>query len=171
MTISKRILLHTILLFCDFNEALTASAIRSDNSVIYDSSKDQKFIDAGTVVEYYKDHEVSSSQARENLRHMRESDFMTPAHCPTCTKVHLEYCHSPNLLSDHCCCNQSHHKGKFNDLNFFMHIQFKPRNDPNTEGFQEISKNRFSTAPYSCYVFLRNIVHFGSFIIRKNIQA
>lgn len=116
MTISKRIFLQIILLFCDLNDVRTASAIRSDNSVIYSSSKDQKLIEAGTVVEYHKDHEISSSQARDNLRNMRENDFLTPAYCSPCSKEHLEYCHSTNLLKDHCCCNQSHKNGEFNDL-------------------------------------------------------
>lgn len=103
-------------LLCDFNLALAASAIRSDNSATYYSEKDQKRFDDSAVVNYYKDHEVSSLQARESLRNMRESDFRTPAHCKACTPEHQKYCHSENLLKDHCCCNQSHNKGEFIEL-------------------------------------------------------
>lgn len=116
MIISKRIFLQLVFFLCDFNHALAASAIRSDNSETYNSEKNQKPLEAGSVVNYYKDHEVSSLQARENLRNLRESDFQTPAHCQGCLPEHLKYCHSENLLKDHCCCNQSHNKGEFTDL-------------------------------------------------------
>lgn len=100
----------------DFNQALAASAMNNDNLVINGSPKDQPTpSDAKTYVEYFKDHEISSMQARENLRNMRENDFLTPAHCKSCSAEHQKYCHSENLLKDHCCCNQSHNKGEFID--------------------------------------------------------
>ena len=105
-------------LLCDFNQALALSAIRSDNSATY-SEKNQIPLNYGSVVNYYKDHEVSSLQARESLKHMRESDFQTPAHCHACTAEHKKYCHSENLLKDHCCCNQSHNKGEVNELELY----------------------------------------------------
>lgn len=105
-----------MLLFCDANRALGASAIQSDTNGMYNSRVDRKPPEAVKIVEYFKDHEISERQARENLRTMRDSDFSVPAHCKTCTKEHKNYCFSENMLKDHCCCNQSHNKGEFNDL-------------------------------------------------------
>lgn len=51
-------------------------------------------------------------QARDSLRLMKDDEFQKPAHCRPCTEEHQRYCHSKNLLKDHCCCNQSHKKGK-----------------------------------------------------------
>lgn len=119
MPISKRIFLHItmmIIMLCDSSRVLAASATRSDNFVTATSQKHQKLPDAESFVEYFKDHEISEKQARENLRSMRESDFATPAHCRKCSVEHQRYCYSDNLLKDHCCCNQSHNKGEFTDL-------------------------------------------------------
>lgn len=64
------------------------------------------------VVEYYKDHEVTEKQARDSLRLMKDEEFQQPAHCKPCTNEQQRYCRSNDLLKDHCCCNQSHKKGK-----------------------------------------------------------
>lgn len=112
MLVSKRIFATTlILIFCDVT--LAASASNIDNYAMLSPRKEKE---AEFVVEYYKDHEISEKQARENLRNMRDDDFITPAHCKACKAEHRKYCHSENLLKDHCCCNQSHNKGKFTDL-------------------------------------------------------
>ena len=114
MTISKRTFLHAILLLaCDFSQSASALA-RTDNLVISSAPKDGTPTDAESVVEYFKDHEVSEKQARNSLRGI--DDFSTPARCKKCSREHLKYCHSENLLKDHCCCNQSHNKSKFNDM-------------------------------------------------------
>jgi len=100
--------LCVLMLLCDVLHALAASALKSDNLWI-NAQKEES-----SVVEYYKDHEVTEKQARDSLRSMKESDFAVPAHCKpnTCTNEHQRYCHSDYLLKDHCCCNQSHNKGK-----------------------------------------------------------
>lgn len=109
MTVSMRtFLLHFMFVFCDLRRAFAASAFTSDNDV---SLRDR----SEAVVEYFKDHEVSEKQARENLLGMSEKDFMQPAYCSKCSPEHQKYCHSENLLKDHCCCNQSHKNGKFTD--------------------------------------------------------
>lgn len=143
MNVSKRIFLHFMLLLCDFKQALAASAMNSENLVINSSPKEQKPLDAGTFVEYFKDHEISSSQARENLRNMRENDFLTPAYCKSCSAEHQKYCHSENLLKDHCCCNQSHNKGKFIDLEWYRFSFHQITN----QGLHLIACNRFEAAP------------------------
>ena len=43
---------------------------------------------------------------------MKDDEFQQPAHCKPCTTEQQRYCHSKDLLKDHCCCNQSHKKGK-----------------------------------------------------------
>lgn len=53
---------------------------------------------------------------QENLLGMQYSDFQTPAYCRHCSSEHQKYCHSENLLKDHCCCNTAHHKGEFIDI-------------------------------------------------------
>lgn len=113
----KRIFLAVLLmfLFCDWNRALAASAIQVDTFGMYNSQKDRKPPEVVKMVEYFKDHEISEKQARENLRSMHENDFATPAHCQKCTAEHKSYCYSENMLKDHCCCNQSHNKGEFNE--------------------------------------------------------
>lgn len=116
MIVSKRTLFHAvILLVCDLSRAM-ASAARNSNILISSSSGLQE---SEGVVEYFKDHEVSEKMAREALVHMSQNDFNTPARCKPCSKEHLRYCHSENLLKDHCCCNQSHIKGEFNDWKFY----------------------------------------------------
>lgn len=117
MIVSKRTLFHAvILLICDLNCAVASAAAKSSNILISSSSG---LPEAEGVVEYFKDHEVSEKQARESLLHMRQNDFNTPAYCKPCSKEHLRYCHSENLLKDHCCCNQSHVKGEFNDCKLY----------------------------------------------------
>lgn len=119
MKISKKIfhqLIFLILLFCDLNLAIASSAINNDNSAMFTARKETKPYEAETYVEYYKDHEISEKQARDSLRSMRESDFSTPRHCKPCSHEHKKYCHSEQMLKDHCCCNQSHNKGKLTDL-------------------------------------------------------
>jgi hypothetical protein len=92
-----------MLLSCDFSiRALSASAINSQKS-----DKPME-----SIVEYYKDHEVTEKQARESLRLMKSEELQTPAHCKACTNEQQRYCRSNDLLRDHCCCNQSHKKGK-----------------------------------------------------------
>lgn len=93
-----------MLLTCDsIIRALSASAINSD--------KNSKPLEP--IVEYYKDHEVTEKQARESLRLMKgDEEFKPPAHCKPCTNEQQRYCRSDDLLRDHCCCNQSHKKGK-----------------------------------------------------------
>lgn len=93
-----------MLVTCDLVCALGASAINSQKSDIkpYESM----------ITEYFKDHEVTEKQARESLRLMKEDEFKPPAHCRPCTKEQKQYCNSEFLLKDHCCCNQSHKKGK-----------------------------------------------------------
>lgn len=163
MTITKRTFLHVMFLLCDFNHALAASAIRSDNSATYYSEKDQRPLDAGSIVEYYKDHEISSMQARENLKSMRESDFQTPAHCRACTAEHQKYCHSENLLKDHCCCNQSHNKGEFIEPGVVLIFV-----SSDVEGLHLIARNRLRATPLF-HQFL--IILLAIAIIRRNIQA
>lgn len=92
-------------MLCDLSRVFAASAFT--NEKVVDQSE--------TVVEFFKDHEVSEKQARENLLGMSESDFKRPAYCSDCTREHQRYCKSENLLKDHCCCNQSHKNGEFND--------------------------------------------------------
>jgi hypothetical protein len=99
--VTRILVLFIMLLTCDQVCALSASAINSQ------SDKSQS-----TVVEYYKDHEITEKQARESLRRMTNDDFQSPAHCKPCTEEHHRYCYSSELLKDHCCCNQSHQKGK-----------------------------------------------------------
>lgn len=96
-----------MLVLCDFNSALSASAInyQSDKKPLEDSQP-------SSIVEYYKDHEITEKQARESLKLMKDSEFQNPEHCKPCTEEHRRYCHSDYLLKDHCCCNQSHQKGK-----------------------------------------------------------
>lgn len=118
MTISKRFLLHVMFLLCDVT-ALVASA-QVDNYVMFSSqNKDHRPADSSSVVEYHFDHEITERQARDNLRSMMESDFQTPAYCKPCSDEHKRYCHSENLLKDHCCCNQGHKKGEFVDTQFY----------------------------------------------------
>lgn len=93
-----------IIISCDLFCALGASAINSQKS-------DTKPFEP-VVVEYFKDHEVKTEDARNSLRLMKEDEFQQPAHCRPCTKEHKQYCNSDFLLKDHCCCNQSHKKGK-----------------------------------------------------------
>lgn len=118
----KRAFLAVLLTFlcCDSNRALAASAIQTDTFGMYD--KDRKPPEAVKIVEYFKDHEISEKQARENLRSMRDSDFATPAHCKKCTAEHKSYCYSEHMLKDHCCCNQSHNKGEFNEPRFYRFL-------------------------------------------------
>lgn len=85
-----------MLITCDLIQALSASSINSQKS---------------DIVEFYKDHEVTEYKARESLRQMTQEDFLQPAHCRACTNEQKNYCKSPALLKDHCCCNQSHNKG------------------------------------------------------------
>lgn len=101
MIVSKRIFLNFMFLLYDLNLALAASSINSE----------PRTADSDSFVEYFKDHEISEKQARENLRGMKERDFQTPAYCPRCSAEHMRYCHSVNLLKDHCCCSESHNKG------------------------------------------------------------
>lgn len=166
MTIIKRIFLHLMFLLCDFNRALAANVIISDNSaIVFHSEKDRKPLETGSVVEYFKDHEVSSMQARENLRNMKESDFQTPAYCKKCSAAHQKYCHSENLLKDHCCCNQSHNKGEFIELGVVL--IFVPSD---VEGLHLIARNRLRATPL-LHQFLYLFTILAIVIIRKNIQA
>lgn len=98
--VTRILVLLTMLLSCDL--ALSASAINPQSDKSTQSS----------IVEYYKDHEITERQARESLRKMTDVDFQNPAHCKPCTEEHQRYCHSSELLKDHCCCNQSHKKGE-----------------------------------------------------------
>jgi hypothetical protein len=102
------IVLTAMLLTCDLslNSALGASAINTE------SDKKPQQQQQTTITEYYKDHEVSEKTARESLRVMTEVDFQPPPHCAECTAEQKQYCQSRELLKDHCCCNQSHRKGK-----------------------------------------------------------
>lgn len=93
-----------MLITCDLIHALSASAINSQNS-------DKRQLDS-VIVEYFKDHEVTERQARDSVRLMKEDEFQPPAHCKPCTNDQKRYCHKDDLLKDHCCCNQSHKKGK-----------------------------------------------------------
>jgi hypothetical protein len=99
----QKVIKLTVVMFliCDYMRALGASAINSQSDTYHE-----------TVIEYYKDHEVTEKQARDSLRSMKESEFVPPAHCKPCSSEHKRYCSSENLLKDHCCCNQSHKKGK-----------------------------------------------------------
>lgn len=133
-----------LFLCCDFNRALGATAIQSDAN-----RKDQKPPSEG-FAEYFLDHQVSEKQARDSLLHMNSDAFVNPAHCKPCTHEEKQYCKSENLLKDHCCCNQGHRIGEFND--------------PKT---QLIARNRFHAAPLFCLPFLAARLA----IIRKNIQA
>lgn len=116
-----RNLLCLLFVLCDFcSRTLAASAYFSDNLV---SSKER----SEAVVEYFKDHEVTEKQARENLRGMTEKDFNRPAYCSNCTHEHRKYCHSQNLLKDHCCCNQSHKTGEFTDMTKLIDFSYERR--------------------------------------------
>ncbi|XP_070497675.1 uncharacterized protein [Chironomus tepperi] len=97
--VTRILVLFIMLLTCDQACALSASAINSQ------SDKSQS-----SVVEYYKDHEITERQARESLSRMSNDDFQNPTHCKPCTEEHHRYCYSSELLKDHCCCNQSHQK-------------------------------------------------------------
>jgi hypothetical protein len=131
MTFSMRTFLPFVcVLLCDPKAA--SSAINSDGFSLV--NKNQKPYEAVPYVEYFKDHEISEKQARENLRGMQERDFQTPAHCKKCSNEHMRYCHSENLLKDHCCCNQSHQKGEFVNLHEAYRL---PRKGPS------IARNRF----------------------------
>lgn len=96
-----------ILKCCNFGYALGASAIKSKSDI----SKPLENTPS-TIVEYFKDHEVTEKQARDSLRLMKDDDFLTPDHCKPCKDKDIQYCNSENLLKDHCCCNQSHKKGE-----------------------------------------------------------
>lgn len=115
MAIAQCCIIHLIVLMflCD---TLAASAQQSDNLALYNSQKDPTPLDSTSVVTYYKDHEISEKQARENLKMLKASDFLKPAYCSACSKEHIKYCHSDNMLKDHCCCNQSHNKGEIIEL-------------------------------------------------------
>ncbi|CRL02992.1 CLUMA_CG016247, isoform A [Clunio marinus] len=101
-----------IILFCDLRFIVSTTAMLMNNV----ATIERKHPEEASFVEYFKDHEVSEKQARENLRGLKENDFATPAYCKACSLEHRKYCISENLLKDHCCCNQSHNKGEFNDL-------------------------------------------------------
>ena len=122
MKISK-ILQHftfLMLLFCDLDRAFAAIAYNDDSSIY----KLEKLKETVSYVEYHKDHEISEMQARASLRNMKETDFAVPAHCKPCKPEHKKYCHSENLLKDHCCCNMSHSKGEFIDFEKILIIDF-----------------------------------------------
>lgn len=103
-------LIIMMVLTCDLNlnSAIGASANNSER----DNNKPFESNAQSSVVEYYKDHEVTERQARESLRVMTEEELQTPSHCRECSDDQKRYCHSDKLLKDHCCCNQSHKKGK-----------------------------------------------------------
>lgn len=87
---------------------------------------------------FYKDHEVSYEEAKENIKLFRENTFQ---HCNPCTKKHRDYCESEEFLNDHCknyfkfiyfcklidyfcfqclgCCNQGYTKG-----NKYLRVKF-----------------------------------------------
>lgn len=119
------VLVCFMFVLCDLSKTFSASVLSSEN----DFSTRDRF---ETVVTYFKDHEVSERQARENLIGMTEKDFNRPAYCTNCTREHQRYCHSENLLKDHCCCNQSHKTGEFTDPHIDFFISF-PR--ASEEGF------------------------------------
>jgi hypothetical protein len=48
---------------------------------------------------YYKDHEVSYEEARDNIKLFRENSFQ---HCNPCTQEHRNYCESETFMNDHC---------------------------------------------------------------------
>jgi hypothetical protein len=103
---TNKITISVMMLFiCDRICALSASAINSQH--------DNGRVTEGTIVEYYKDHEVTEKQARDSLITMKDDEFLSPSHCKPsmCTDSNQQYCRSENLLKDHCCCNQSHKKG------------------------------------------------------------
>lgn len=103
--VSKIQLFFISLLICDY--ALGAGAINSQ------SDKKPLETTQSPIIEYYKDHEITEKQARESLVKMDKDDFQSAAHCKLpCPEEHNRYCFSSELLKDHCCCNQSHKKGK-----------------------------------------------------------
>lgn len=162
MTISKRFLLHVMFLLCDVT-ALAASA-QVDNYVMFSSqNKDHRPADSSSVVEYHFDHEITERQARDNLRSMVESDFQTPAYCKPCSDEHKRYCHSENLLKDHCCCNQGHKKGEFVDTQFYRFFCYI-----SMECFARSHKIDTGAAP-SFHQFLVAVLTIV--IIKMNIQA
>lgn len=107
-----------MLVLCDLRRKFAASAYSSENDVRTSDRSE-------AVVEYFKDHEISEKQARDNLIGMSEKDFQRPAYCSDCSLEHLKYCNSENLLKDHCCCNQSHKNGEFADLAMKKLIDFR----------------------------------------------
>jgi hypothetical protein len=114
MKISKIIFQHftlLVILFCDVNCELVLNTFAAP--VVF---KQEKVNGVSSYVEYHKDHEISEKQSRKSLENMPEAEFVTPGHCKPCKPEHETYCFSPNLLKDHCCCNQGHAKGKFIDL-------------------------------------------------------
>lgn len=97
------VLLTMLILTCDHIYTFAANAANSQPT---DKSTQSP------IIEYFKDHEVTERQARESLRRMTDVDFQRPSHCK-CTDDDFRYCYSSELLKDHCCCNQSHQKGKY----------------------------------------------------------
>lgn len=59
--------------------------------------------------EYNVEHEISTTEARNNALSTDLNAIIVPAGCQECTKEEIQYCGS-NLISDHCCCDKRFHE-------------------------------------------------------------